>query len=234
MELFSLLAPAFLIGLAGSTHCVGMCGPIALAMGQPGRGGLLAGRLLYHIGRAITYAFLGSIAGLMGQSFIWLTGYQLYLNLLLSVLLLGAGLFALNPDRMMAHLPGLAAWFGWVRNALASLLQKAGWETYLSLGLVNGFLPCGLVYMALAGALASGAAAEGALYMFTFGLGTLPLMLAVSVAGRWLTSSMRFGLRKLYPVLFILMGAFMLFRALSLEINFSKEQTGPVPEVICH
>ena len=161
---------AFLIGLMGSVHCLGMCGPLAFAVPtlNKGWGFLVLDKLSYQGGRIISYCILGAVIGLIGQQ-IWLAGVQQYLSVLSGLLILvvaASKLFNLSAGRANAKLlQPFNRLFGY------ALKHKAN---HLIIGIVNGFLPCGLVYLALTGALNTGTVNTAVGYMFWYGLGTVP------------------------------------------------------------
>ena len=221
MELWT----AFIIGLAGSLHCIGMCGPIAVAlpMGEVSRIRLLAGRVAYNAGRILTYALLGLGAGLVGQA-VRVSGYQQALSITLGGLIL---LAVVLPGKFGAILMGSkmhARLFEPVHRLWGRLFNQQSMSALVAIGLFNGFLPCGLVYAALAGAATGGAPLAGAPYMAVFGLGTLPVMLAVSLLGRWLGAGLRMRLRRLIPVGAVILGLLFVMRGLSLGIPFISPQ----------
>lgn len=227
-----MIYSAFVLGLLGSVHCVGMCGPIALALSRhKSRQHLVFERLSYHLGRAVTYAALGTVAGLMGQSLIYVIGYQIYISVLLGVFLILTGLLAANPEQFIARLPLVGGIFGQLRGWMAGYLQGGqGLSRHFSLGLLNGFLPCGLVYLGLTGAMATGQALSGTAYMFAFGMGTLPLMLAVTLLGKYMGDGMKDFVRRLYPVLFIALGIFLIIRGIQTDLRLPASGQ----EVMCH
>lgn len=212
---------AFVIGLAGSLHCLGMCGPIVLVL--PGssrdRWRYVLGRILYNLGRAVTYAFMGAIIGLIGQS-IALAGYQQWLGIIagslmvLSVLLPGTFL------RRILPVGGYDRVSGFVKKHLGRLLGNGSTASLFSIGILNGFLPCGLVYMALAGSLSMGTPLGAAAYMALFGLGTFPLMFAASYAGGMITGEVRRKITRLIPIGVVVLGLLFILRGLSLGIPF--------------
>ncbi len=215
---------ALLTGFLGSFHCLGMCGPIALALngGQGVRWQAILERLLYNFGRAFTYALLGAIVGFLGQSLVWVVGYQVYISWVLGVFLILAGIFAIDPDRLLVKIPGMHSWLQQLRQMLGKYLNKGGKSTFFTLGVINGLLPCGLVYMGLAGALATGSLPDGMLYMFIFGLGTMPALLFVSFAGKFINKHLRGKMRKLYPVMFVALGLFIIFRASNISLETDR------------
>ena len=135
---------AFVVGLGGSFHCVGMCGPIALALPrQNRRRSFIVGRLLYNAGRITTYMILGGICGTLGYAAHW-TGFQQSLSILLGItLILGVAIPALS--RRVGSMPGLT----WIKNKLAYLLQARSQSTLYMIGVLNGLLPCGFLYVGL-------------------------------------------------------------------------------------
>jgi sulfite exporter TauE/SafE len=227
---------AFTLGLLGSTHCVGMCGPLALALplSRQERFRLMLESLYYNLGRVITYTLLGAVFGLLGQG-ITLAGFQKGLALGLGIALLLAALFSFNLESSLLKLPFLKTFYSWLRHKLASLLRKPGAKTLLTAGVLNGFLPCGLVYFALAGALSSSGVGEGMLFMAAFGLGTMPLMLALLWMGNIIGAPVKRRLRKVAPVLMIAFALLLIFRGLNvdipLELRFWAEGEAPM---LCH
>ncbi|MGO4302373.1 sulfite exporter TauE/SafE family protein [Cupriavidus sp. RAF12] len=183
----------FLAGAAGSMHCVGMCGGFACGLG-PAPGGRLATllrHLAYSVGRIGSYAFLGTLAGYLGMLLVGHAGenstasmIQRALAVLSGLLMLGIGL---NLAGLLGHrghaLGGAGA--RWLTQSLRTLLRQPGPGAPLAFGVLNGFLPCPLVYAFAAQAAASGTALTGLQIMVAFGLGTLPAMLAMSGLGLW-------------------------------------------------
>lgn len=222
MELWT----AFLLGLVGSAHCAGMCGPLALALPATGntRGTFLAGRVLYNAGRLVTYAALGAAFGLLGQTFA-LAGFQRWISLAAGLAIL-AGLFA--SSRFAVGLPAVSA-VGWLKASFGKLLQQRSLASVFLIGLLNGFLPCGLVYAAAAGATATGHSLDGTLAMLTFGLGTVPMMLGFSLLGPRLHTAFRFRLQRLVSASLVIVGTLLLLRGLALGIPYLS----PAPGCAC-
>ncbi len=183
-----LLAGALVLGFFGSVHCLGMCGGIAAALGQamPSRGtgeGLLRASV-YSFGRITSYAVAGAIVGSLGQAFSAWAGLTILLRVLAGLLIMGFGLHVAGWWNGLAAIERLGL-SGWRR--LAPLVKRIGrpdrvWKTF-ALGMLWGWLPCGLVYAALMGASATGDAVVAAGFMACFGLGTLPALLAAGGAG---------------------------------------------------
>ena len=229
MELWT----AFLLGFVGSAHCAGMCGPLALAL--PGGGGtrstFFAGRLLYNFGRIITYALMGAAFGLLGHGFA-LAGLQRWVSLVVGAVIL-VGL-AVSPRFASAML--VTRTVGWLKSALGTLLRHRALPSLFGIGLLNGLLPCGLVYVACAGAIATGNVLSGVQYMVAFGLGTLPMMLAIALAGQKLQLVLRFKLQRLIPVSLAIVGALLFIRGLALDIPYLSPRLPAQPgaSVTCH
>lgn len=215
-----------------------MCGAIALALPGAGQQGsrYVLGRVLYNLGRVSTYATLGALAGLLGQS-LRVAGVQQGLSIASGLLILllvavperytGRVAAVLGFDRVLARLKQALAYF-FRRPALGAL--------YMS-GVLNGLLPCGLVYLALAGALSAPGVGGAAAYMALFGLGTLPLMLALSLTGRLVPLQWRARLRQAVPVVATAMAVLFIVRGLGLGIPYLSPQVAKAANrhsVSCH
>ncbi len=216
-----MLWSAFLIGFFGSFHCIGMCGPIALAIPvqNSSRPNLIFGRILYNVGRAISYAAIGLVFGLIGQG-LSIAGLQQSTSIVAGVLILAMVLLPSRLSQKISLLKPAYQFTNALKIKFGKLLKgKSNYTTFL-IGLLNGFLPCGLVYMAVAGAMATGGYFDGALYMFLFGIGTIPVMLAVSIAGNFISLSVRKSMNKLIPVFMIVLGLLFILRGMNLGIPF--------------
>ena len=211
---------ALMLGLAGSLHCVGMCGPIALALPRPANpGALIPGRLLYNIGRMLTYAGLGLLFGWMGQTLL-MAGWQRALSISSGLLIL---LYLLSSKLARGHWSlesTLLRVVAPVQHRLGRLLKQGSQSGLFTIGLLNGLLPCGLVYVALAGAAATGSALYGAAFMLIFGLGTTPMMLAISLAGPALYGRLRGRFQNVIPLALGVMAVLFILRGLELGIPY--------------
>lgn len=182
----------FLVGLLGGTHCAGMCGGIVGALSLSAQGARpLPIHLAYNLGRIASYAVAGAFVGAVGQAFGALLPVQRGLYLLASLMLLAMGFYLLGATRALAAVErgGQKLWLR-IQPATRRFMPVRGPAQALPLGILWGWLPCGLVYSALTTALASGSAAAGALLMLAFGLGTLPNLL---LAGLLLARFRRFA-----------------------------------------
>lgn len=233
-----MLASAIILGLMGSFHCVGMCGPIAfmLPVDRSNNFKKLSQIFVYHIGRLLAYSILGLIFGLLGKG-LFVFGMQQKLSIAIGVLMI---IVVLIPNKIFSKYnlsKPMYRLIGKVKSSLGKQLQKKSTDTFLTIGLLNGFLPCGLVYMALFGAIAMGNALEGSLYMMLFGAGTIPLMTTAIYFSSLLKSSAKKKIQKLIPVFVVLIGALFILRGLGLGIPYVSPK--PVAEVVtsnleCH
>lgn len=233
-----MVATAFLLGLMGSLHCMGMCGPIAFMLPVDHKKPLKkAGQIgLYHFGRLLAYALIGLVFGFLGKG-LYIFGMQQKLSIFIGALMI---LIVILPQHWFSGIKITQPLFkliGKLKSRLGKELAKKSPDTFLSIGFLNGFLPCGLVYMALFGALAMGNPAEGSLYMILFGLGTIPLMTSVIYFSHLFKNSFKAKVRKLIPVFVMLIGALFILRGLGLGIPYvsPKMATQEVTaEVECH
>jgi uncharacterized protein len=222
---------AFVLGLFGSLHCAGMCGPLALALPRTGRkaAGYFAGRVAYNLGRIVTYCGLGAVFGLFGKTLL-LAGLQRSVSIGLGILLL-AGLFA--SKKLTLRKPVITL-VNVVKSHFTSLLHRGTFASQILLGLLNGLLPCGLVYVAAAGATTTGAILGGATYMAAFGAGTLPMMLAISLSGSLVPISLRLRLSKAVPISIFLLATLLILRGMSLGIPYISPDLSAGQAACCH
>lgn len=217
----NLITP-FTIGIVGSMHCIGMCGPIAIALPVGNKKGLKKtfALLLYNLGRISTYALIGTFFGILGKTF-YLAGIQRQVSLTLGILIL---LSLFLPTAFSYNNKLLTWWNGIFRNfynEMGVLLKNKSYSSLFIIGIINGFLPCGLVYLALAGALAQSEVFNGSLFMIFFGLGTLPAMFSVGWISNYISIKMRNRIRKASPILIGLFAFLLIFRGLNLGIFLS-------------
>ncbi len=217
----TLLISALGLGFASGFHCIGMCGPIALSLGLTKKQATnyYLQNLTYQFGRIVTYTFLGAILGIIGQGF-QMAGFQQYLTIGVGVLLIVMALFSFGGKDFASKIPFLSGLLLKVKMNLGKLLQKADYKSRFSTGILNGFLPCGMVYMALTASLAAGGIWQGSLFMALFGLGTLPFMFAVVLVGNLMTQAFRIKILKFVPFIMILLGALFILRGLEIGIPY--------------
>lgn len=208
---------AFMVGLFGSVHCVGMCGPLAFAVpvNRGGRWLFLWDKLVYQLGRTVSYMLIGLLAGLIGRQ-IWLLGLQRGLSIFSGALILVAAIGRLFKVALLS--PAAANRPGAVNRLLMHALNRR-WG-HVVVGMLNGFLPCGFVYLALAGALNTTSALTAAQYMFWFGIGTLPLMFAAAVSSGLVTIPVRRKLNAVIPYFMLFLGTWFILRGMALDIPY--------------
>lgn len=211
-------------GFVGSVHCIGMCGPLALSLPgkEAARWRYVGERLLYNLGRACTYALLGAVIGVVGRGAA-LTGAQQWVSIGIGGLMM---LGALVPwvSRQVKQLEQWPAQFlSRVLRPIQSLYKRGGAGAMFVVGILNGVLPCGFVYVALATALTAGDIATSMAFMAAFGLGTIPAMFGVSVAGRLMPAPWRARLYRLVPLGLVVVGALLVVRGLALGTMLSPD-----------
>jgi len=208
---------AIALGVLGSLHCAAMCGPLQLALPMPpgGLGRIIAGRVIYQLSRVVTYCLLGVLAGFVGRS-LFVAGFQRWLSITLGVLIL-LGFLISKKVAVSAPVTRLVMR---LKAAMSTQLQRRSFRALSLLGLLNGLLPCGLVYVALAGAVAQGTMLHAIGYMAAFGLGTSPMLLAISLSGKMFPVSVRTQFRRAIPVGVFLLAGLLILRGMSLGIPY--------------
>ncbi len=214
-----MIWPAFVIGLAGSMHCLGMCGPIALALPIPADTNRYGGIALYTFGRIITYGFLGLLFGSFGSLFA-LAGLQQGLSIAAGVAMLLLVLFPMLKNNRLFRLNGFSRLLTPLKIALSVHLKKHSLFSLFAIGILNGLLPCGLVYVAVIAAVATGTTFGGAFFMMLFGLGTAPAMFLLSVFGNSISQPLRTKLSKGLPYAAGMLGILLVLRGLNLGIPY--------------
>ena len=217
---WELIIGAVSLGLISSFHCVGMCGPIAFALPVQHLSPLLrmASTLSYHLGRIFTYSVLGAIFGLLGRQ-VYLAGFQRWFSIILGILVL---FLLIQYIRQKSRIQP-----GWISrlqsrllNTMSKLLNDQRPGSFFLLGMANGLLPCGMVYLAIAGALSTNQLADGILFMAAFGFGTLPALLALNWFGHLASISLRNRMKQLTPYVIAVMGVLLILRGLNLGIPY--------------
>ena len=212
-----MLLAAFIMGFVGSLHCAAMCGPLALAVPVVGttKSSFLASRLVYNLGRTLTYGALGLIFGAIGKS-LFLAGFQQWLSI--------ASGIAMLAFLILGHKRAFAAGgktSTWIKQIFGRFLQRRSFAAIFTLGATNGLLPCGLVYMAGTASAATGEIVQSAFYMIVFGLGTLPMMLGLTLFSRPLLAFLqRFRLKPLVPIALSVVAVSLILRGFALGIPY--------------
>ena len=174
---------------------------------------------LYHSGRLLAYAMIGLLFGLIGSG-LDLFGFQQYVSIIVGVIMI---IMVLMPQRMRGQLTLVKPIYrliSRVKNALGAALRSKSPDTYLTIGFLNGLLPCGLVYLAVFGAVAMTDLAQGTIYMLAFGVGTIPLMTLTVFAGNFLKGQWQSRLRRWIPVAVVILGCVFIMRGLGLGIPY--------------
>lgn len=223
------LIGSFILGLAGSFHCIGMCGPIALALplNRRSSGTMLLGILAANLGRIITYMLLGFVIGTIGYSI------QLFRIFQVLSVLFGLGLILIAwrkhwLKRIELRTPGLQ---NWISKKMSLLLRQKGTSKLFGIGLLNGLLPCGMIFLALANALLAANPIGSAAAMAAFGLGTLPALLGVGFFAQRINQAFRTKLTTAFPYILSVIGLMIILRGANLGIPVlspkMEEQTKP-------
>ncbi|MCL5991310.1 MAG: sulfite exporter TauE/SafE family protein [Bacteroidetes bacterium] len=229
----------FVLGIITSMHCIGMCGPLALAVPRTegSKMRLFFEGFIFNFGRVITYTLMGLILGGIGMA-VSLAGYQEIISIILGSSILVIYFFAVVFKKKLFKLnftnkvyAKLQFWFG-------KFFNKQTKGALLILGILNGLLPCGAVYIALAQSILAGGLAQSSLFMASFGFGTMPLLLTVFVSRNIIPIAIRKKMTKLIPVAVVLVGALLIMRGMSLGIPYispvlpHQEQASEAP--CCH
>ena len=217
----------------GSFHCIGMCGPIAIAL--PKTKNLLLSRLLYNFGRVITYSMLGLLFGLLGSR-LEMFGLQQIVSISLGVLIILTVVTPAAYRIKISNSLGLYKPIGVLKMYFGRMFKSHTNTSMLVIGMLNGLLPCGFVYIGITGAIAVGSTLNGMLFMTMFGLGTLPVMLGASLIGSAININLRQKLTRLLPALSVALAVIFILRGLNLGIPYisPKLEHKPDTEVICH
>lgn len=225
-----------LLGLVSSFHCVGMCGPLALSLPVQhySYSKKLAAILLYNAGRIATYMLLGFIFGYAGR-YIYLAGLQQSISIVSGVVVLffSVHYFLLKKNSSPKWLQGLHLQ---LQQAMSFFFGKQSLISFTGLGLLNGLLPCGMVYIAIAGAVNSSSVINSMVFMGAFGAGTLPAILALALFGLRINLTSRNAIKKAMPYLMVAMAVLLILRGLNLGIPFVSPvmAQNPGAAIPCH
>jgi sulfite exporter TauE/SafE len=223
----SLIYMAFVTGLLGTGHCIGMCGGLvsALSLSEAGRQGGWFFHLLYNLGRISTYTFIGAVVGWLGSALAYTDRFKMVTRSLLIgsdvfVILVGlgtAGLFTwINVSKLDFPGPMKA-----MTLAVTGLRRLPPAISALPLGLLFGFIPCGYLYAVAITAAQSASVATGALMLFAFGLGTAPSLILFGGAAHWLSGRARTWMLRIAGLVVAGMGIINLIKHMRLMGWFS-------------
>lgn len=216
-----MLVSGLVLGLLGSLHCVGMCGPIAfmLPVDHSNSFKKVSQIGIYHFGRLLAYSIIGLVFGLLGKS-LYIFGLQQQLSIAIGIIMIVLVLIPYKTISKYNLSRPINKIISKVKSNLGQALKKKTSDTFLTIGFLNGFLPCGLVYMAVFGSLATGSLLQGSLYMILFGLGTIPLMTSAIYLGKFLNSTIKQRIQKAIPVFVVVIGVLFILRGLGLGIPY--------------
>jgi len=216
-----MLYSAFLLGLISSLHCIGMCGPIALMLpvdrNNPEKKALQV--LTYHLGRISAYTSIGLVFGLLGRAF-YLAGFQQHLSLFAGCAMIA---IAIVPERILARYnfsKPIFKFISRIKTSLGKRFRNPSFSSLYTIGLLNGLLPCGMVYAAVFGALAMSNMALGIGYMALFGLGTVPLMSSIVYFQGFISEPVKNKIQKIIPYAIGCIGILFVLRGLALDIPY--------------
>ncbi len=230
MEIWS----GFLVGFLGSLHCIGMCGPIVLALPASSMSNLsfLSGRILYNFGRVFTYALLGLLFGFLGTK-LYMFGFQQIVSITIGVIIILWVVIPANLKNKIRNVSGFNVYTVKLKNLFMPMFKKRTNFSLFIIGILNGFLPCGFVYMAIAGAIAVSSASpiNGMLFMTFFGVGTVPAMLGTSIAGNLISFNVKKKFAKIVPVFAIILAVIFVLRGMNLGIPYISPKLGMQKQV---
>lgn len=220
------LITALTLGLIGSLHCLGMCGPIAVALPLSKKNWVqkVAGGILYNTGRIITYGIMGAAFGLLGKG-IKLAGLQQWASILLGAIMIISVLFPFVFREKINFSQMFSGYASRLIGRFRNLFFKESLSSLFVIGLLNGLLPCGLVYMAIAGAINTNDVMTGVAFMMVFGIGTTPALLILSLAGNVISSGLRRKVGKIVPAFIVVLGILFILRGMSLGIPYISPKT---------
>jgi sulfite exporter TauE/SafE len=212
--LITIIISGLLLGLVSSLHCVGMCGPLVMSLPLMGRKtSPVISMMVYNGGRITTYVLFGLIFGIFGRQ-LYMAGFQKGLTIMMGLFLLGFALYQWLPKSKN----GIMGWFGWINVYLLKLSKNPSTGALWLMGMLNGCLPCGMVYIAIASSLAFQPVLHGGIYMFFFGMGTLPLLLGAGFLGWKINIATRQKILRLIPVYSMVLGVVLILRGMELGI----------------
>ena len=211
----------FFNGLVGSLHCIGMCGPLALVANKMGGSETAVNSIVYNICRILVYVILGVLFGLIGQVAL-INGFQKWFSVILGFAIIFLAATLIFKPQINHYLTGQ---FSFIFKLMGRLNRSSrrGIRSSAILGIINGVLPCGLVYMAVAGAIIQPTLPDSGLFMLSFGLGTLPMMFSITLSGNKLLQIVRGNYRKVLTLGLFCFGLFLVYRGLEMDFTAALE-----------
>lgn len=224
-----------ILGGISSFHCVGMCGPLALSLPLAGYSPTrkVYGMLLYNFGRVVTYSLFGLLFGFLGRQ-IFIAGFQQWFSITMGAIILLGFILTISKKRISSFKPANQFYIK-VQSLVAGFLRYNSFSGFFLTGIANGLLPCGMVYLAITGAMAASNPWYGMEFMAAYGLGTMPALLMLSLAGMIISVQSRNFIRRLTPYAFLLMGLLLILRGMNLGIPYLSPFFSADPAVVqCH
>jgi sulfite exporter TauE/SafE len=223
---------ALVIGFAGSLHCLGMCSPLAMAVTNMSPA-IILNRLLYNLGRILTYGLMGAVVSTIGMGFP-LIRYQNLLSIVLGISLLAIGFAGGTALRIPFVSKGLGSFSVFLKGMFSRFLKKTGYGSTFLLGSLNGVLPCGLSFLALTYCLTLAGPADGFIFMIGFGIGTLPVMIGLTGIFYWVLNRFHLNVRTITTGMLMLSGVILIVRVFILHLPHANSiQEGVVDIVLC-
>lgn len=217
-----MFSAGFILGLSGSLHCAGMCGPLCFILVGKDDKKNTWGLILYNLARILVYTLFGVLVGLLGESLAF-TSYFPYVVFAVSILLFGVGVFALFKGNLLDRIPVSDKIMGTLRAWFKPFFAKRNWVGFVGMGVFNALIPCGLLYTALLSSLSFDKVWASAVFMFMFGLGTAPAMISSQYIAKFIKKESFKWLKYIMPILLIAMAFFLMYR--SQEMIFTPSGT---------
>jgi sulfite exporter TauE/SafE len=228
---------AFMLGLLGSMHCLVMCGPLVMGVARLSDQSFLhkiKQASVYNFGRIGAYVLLGIVFSMIGSA-LSVVGLQKAMSIITGAFLILLLVFSLDIESFIFKSSRARSLYARYFNYLSKSTIVLANEYAVGLGFLNGLLPCGMVYVALAGAMASDTIFNGAVFMFLFGIGTLPMMFSLMVGAQWVKRLGRNRLKRFIPIAQFCLGVYLIYRGIvveaPLEFNFLLSLHEPLQ---CH
>lgn len=233
MAIEQILGIGFLMGILGSAHCIGMCGPLVMALpiSQTNQNLKWVSIVLYHLGKVLSYSLLGVLVGVFGKQLFFLVAQQ-QISIVMGIMMLSYVAWVFFLQKRFGLNKSVVLFKGPILKALSKTLKSKSIFATLFIGILNGLLPCGMVYLALGSAFTTGSIANGALFMFFFGLGTIPALLIVGIGGQLF--GFKYIIQKWMPYMIATMGTVLILRGMNLGIPFLSPHIELNNSIICH
>lgn len=234
IEVFEI---GFFMGLVGSIHCIGMCGPLVMALPMNSLSNFQKGVsiLLYHIGKITSYFLLGILLGLFGSQ-LPLYGVQENLSIVIGSILLFYVIYLIFiKSKWLPKILYFNMFYSYIIKMMGRLFKSKNIVVFFLIGILNGLLPCGMIYIALTSAIATHNVLQSGLIMVFFGLGTFPALVMVAIGGQYFGIIFKKKVQKLLPVFIFTMGLLLILRGMNLGIPYLSPRLGVgMDKISCH